>query len=67
MPIYTYQCECGNNFQQFLREDKATVLLKCQACARTNTARQIIDKSVQISENNEVRGVLRHDNSQNTA
>lgn len=61
MPVYRYKCECGNEFDQFLKVDKSSVLLRCQGCGRGNSARQVRDKSAVIHENNEVRGIFHHD------
>lgn len=65
MPIYRFSCQCGlKDFSQFLKVDKETVPLKCQACGRTNSAHQVRDKTAIMAENNEVRGVLRRDKQQ---
>ena len=62
MSIYKYECTCGYKHEQFLKADKDTVLLKCERCGKMISARQIRDKTVTFAENNEVVGILRHDN-----
>ena len=62
MSIYKYECTCGYKREQFLKADKDTVLLKCERCGKMISARQIRDKTVTFAENNEVVGILRHDN-----
>ncbi len=63
MPFYRYEHDCGFSHTQFLNQDKDSVVLNCSRCGRGVTARQVRDKSVEVKENNEVRGVFRHDDS----
>ena len=65
MPIYTYKHECGFEGKQFLKEDKDTIVLHCSRCGRGVSAKQVRDKAVEIKENNEVRGIFRHDKNTN--
>lgn len=61
MPVYKYTHECGYEHEQFLKQDKAEVLLKCGRCNRDVIARQLRDKSITYAENNHVGGILRHE------
>jgi len=62
MPIYRYKHDCGYSHDFFLKTDQQSIVVKCERCKRGVTARQVRDKSVTVAENNETRGVLRHDN-----
>lgn len=64
MPIYRYEHKCGYNGDQFLKQDKESIVLPCARCGQNVTARQVRDKTTVINENNEVRGIFRHDNTQ---
>lgn len=61
MPFYRYEHDCGFEHTQFLKIDKESVVLKCDRCGRGVTARQVRDKKAMVVENNEVRGVFRHE------
>lgn len=61
MPIYRYKHSCGYEHDQFLAQDKETVVLTCLRCLKGVTARQVRDKHAVINENNEVHGVFRRD------
>lgn len=61
MPVYRYKHTCGYEHDQFLREDKDSIVLNCLRCGRGVTARQVRDKHTVINENNEVHGVFRRD------
>lgn len=62
MAVYRYKCVCGYEHDQFLKADKASIILKCLRCGRGITARQVRDKSARFAENNEVIGILRDEN-----
>lgn len=61
MPVYRFKHDCGYEGDQFLKQDKDTVVLKCPRCNRGVTARQVRDKTTVVKENNEVKGVFRHE------
>lgn len=63
MPFYRYEHNCGFQNTQFLKVDKESVVLQCLRCGRGVSARQVRDKTVVVKENNETRGVFRHDNT----
>jgi predicted nucleic acid-binding Zn ribbon protein len=64
MPVYRYSCSCGNkDFEQYLKEDKDTKILKCVNCSKGILARQIRDKSVTFKEKDQVIGIMRSDNA----
>ena len=64
MPVYRYNCSCGYNHDQFLKQDVQTKVMVCLRCGRGITARQVRDNTAVIAENNEVHGVLKYDNGQ---
>lgn len=61
MPVYRYSCACGLKFDQFLTADKDSVVLNCDNCGRGVTAKQVRDKQAFVAENNDVKGILRHE------
>jgi predicted nucleic acid-binding Zn ribbon protein len=61
MPVYRYKHDCGYEHDQFLNTDKDTILLKCERCGSNVSARQVRDRKAIIAENNEVKGILRHE------
>lgn len=61
MPVYKYAHDCGYEHEQFLKQDKQTVLLKCLRCGRDVTARQIRDNSVKFAEKDHVVGVIHNE------
>lgn len=61
MAVYRYEHDCGYKHDQFLNEDKDSIILKCERCGRDVSARQVRDKTVKTAENNEVTGILRHE------
>lgn len=61
MPVYRYEHDCGYKHDQFLQADKDTIILPCERCGRNVTARQVRDKTVVVSEKDEVTGILRHE------
>lgn len=63
MPIYRYEHDCGLNHDQFLRQDVSSIILDCERCGRQVTARQVMDSTATIKENNEVAGVLRRNDA----
>jgi hypothetical protein len=65
MPFYRYEHDCGYNHTQSLSTDKDSVVLNCLRCGRGVSARQVRDKTIMVKENNEVKGVFRHDGGHN--
>lgn len=63
MPVYRYKHDCGYSHDQWLDADKDTIILECERCHRDVSARQVRDKTTVIAENNEVKGVLRHESN----
>lgn len=63
MPVYRYEHSCGYKHDQFLKADVNSIILKCERCGGSVSARQIRDKSVRTAENNEVVGILRDERS----
>lgn len=66
MPVYRFKHDCGYEHDQFLKADKESVVLKCPRCGRQVSARQVRDKTSTFASNNEVTGVLQHENEQRT-
>jgi len=63
MPIYRYSHDCGYSHDQFLKQDKDSVILKCQRCSRDVTARQVRDKTAIFKEKDDVIGIMRHEDN----
>jgi putative FmdB family regulatory protein len=61
MPIYRYACTCGYKHDQFLKQDKQEVLLKCLRCGKNIMSRQVRDASVTFAEKDMVTGVMRNE------
>jgi len=61
MPVYRYKCTCGLEFDQFLRADKDSIILKCKRCGKGVSARQVRDRTAEFKSKNEVTGLFQHD------
>jgi hypothetical protein len=61
MPFYRYKHSCGYEGDQFLTQDKESVVLNCARCGLGTTAHQVRDKSIKVHEKDEVRGVFRNE------
>ena len=61
MPVFRYKHECGYVHSQFLQSEKDSIILKCERCGRDVSARQVRDNTVKFATNNEVTGILRHE------
>lgn len=60
MPVYRYSCSCGvKDFEQYLKEDKATKVLKCANCSKGIQAKQVRDKSIIFKEKDQIIGAMR--------
>lgn len=66
MAFYRYKHDCGFENTQFLKADKESIVMNCLRCGRGVSARQVRDKTIEVKEKNEVRGVFRNvDNNDN--
>jgi putative FmdB family regulatory protein len=65
MPIYLYHCEnCGFEQEQFLREDKESLKMKCKRCLKVTIAHQQRDDAVETRETDYYAGTVRHDDAE---
>lgn len=61
--IYRYKHSCGYEHSQFLKVDKDTIILNCERCGQGVSAHQVRDKTAVEAKNNDVVGILRHENN----